>query len=625
MDNLPLCILVPESTKLEAMTDISAAEKLSLNPIHDAGPQDPWWRHAVIYQIYPRSFADANGDGIGDLPGITSRLEHLQMLGVDAIWLSPFFKSPQKDAGYDVSDYHDVDPLFGTLADFDAMLARAHELGLRVIVDIVPNHSSDQHEWFQQALAAAPGSAERDRYMFRDGKGANGEQPPNDWKSVFGGRAWTRVTEADGNPGQWYLHLFDSSQPDFNWHSAEVRNYFEEVLRFWLDRGVDGFRIDVAHGMIKADGLPDWDAEQAMIKKGDKLEDATADSESNATSSADSGAESEDDDTETGDGNEGPMWDQDGVHEIYRAWNRVLAEYPGDRALAGEAWIHELRRMARYVRPDEMQQTFNFAYLTSRWDAQNLRDVVTESLDAFDGVGAPSTWVLSNHDVVRHASRLGLPVPGALPKGISADDVQPDERLGLQRARAASLFMLALPGSSYMYQGEELGLPEHTSLPAEVRQDPAFFRTKGGEIGRDGCRVPLPWVADAPAYGFNDTGDAWLPQPAGWRKYAAEEQYGDEYSTFELYRKALRLRRELGLGTGSLAWVDSGLVGADPEHSVAFVNGDILVVLNLEGGPIRLPAGAEVLASSGELDIKDDVTKVPARTAVWARMYPPLG
>lgn len=589
------------------MTEHSSADGLSTRVIHDGGPSDPWWRHAVIYQIYPRSFADANGDGIGDLPGITSRLTHLQKLGVDAIWLSPFFKSPQKDAGYDVSDYRDVDPLFGTLDDFDAMLARAHELGLRVIVDLVPNHSSDQHEWFQEALKAAPGSPERERYMFRDGKGENGNLPPNDWKSVFGGRAWTRVTEADGSPGQWYLHMFDSTQPDFNWKNQEVREYFEDVLRFWLDRGVDGFRIDVAHGMIKAEGLPDWDAEQAMIAKGD-------------TPAGTPLEELEDEDVETGDGNEGPMWDQDGVHDIYRSWNSLLAQYPGDRALAGEAWIHDLFRMARYVRSDEMQQTFNFAYLTSKWDANNLREVVTESLAAFDSVGAPSTWVLSNHDVVRHASRLGLPVPGALPKGISADDVQPDERLGLQRARAATLFMLGLPGSSYIYQGEELGLPEHTSLPAEVRQDPAFFRTKGAETGRDGCRVPLPWSADEPAFGFNDTGATWLPQPIGWKHYAAEEQYDVEHSTFELYRTALRLRKELTLGTGSLAWVDAGLAGADPDSSVAYTNGDVLVVLNLEGRPITLPSGVEVLVASGELEIKDDATNVPARTAVWARL-----
>jgi len=593
------------------MTSISQSA-LATAPIYEAGPKDPWWRHAVIYQIYPRSFADANGDGIGDLPGITSRLDHLQKLGVDAIWLSPFFQSPQKDAGYDVSDYRAVDPLFGDLDDFDAMLKRAHELGLRVIVDLVPNHSSDQHEWFQAALAAAPGSPERERYMFRDGKGANGSQPPNDWKSVFGGRAWTRVTEADGSPGQWYLHLFDSSQPDFNWENPEVRAYFEDVLRFWLDRGVDGFRVDVAHGMIKADGLPDWDAEQAMIAKGDTpagtpLEELEGDDEP-------------DEDTAPGDGNEGPMWDQDGVHDIYRAWNRVLADYPDDRALAGEAWVHDLERMARYVRSDEMQQTFNFSYLTSKWDAQHLREVVTESLDAFGSVGAPSTWVLSNHDVVRHASRLGLPVPGSLPKGIAADDAQPDERLGLQRARAATLFMLGLPGSSYLYQGEELGLPEHTSLPDDVRQDPGFFRTKGAETGRDGCRVPIPWDPDAPAYGFNETGESWLPQPAGWRKYAASAQYGDPHSTFELYRSMLRLRKEHELGTGSLAWVEAGLEGADAQNSVAFVNGDVLVVLNLEGTPVSLPKGAEVLVSSGELEIKDDVTNVPARTAVWAKL-----
>jgi alpha-glucosidase len=213
--------------------------------IDRATRRDDWWRTAVIYQVYPRSFADADGDGVGDLPGITHRLPALADLGVDAVWLSPFYRSPQDDGGYDVSDHRDVDPLFGTLADFDAMRVRAHELGLKVIIDLVPNHSSDEHVWFQAALASAPGSPERARYIFRDGRGERGELPPNNWESVFGGIAWTRVTEPDGTPGQWYLHLFDTKQPDFDWTNPEVREYFRGVLRFWLDRGVDGFRVDV--------------------------------------------------------------------------------------------------------------------------------------------------------------------------------------------------------------------------------------------------------------------------------------------------------------------------------------------------------------------------------------------
>jgi alpha-glucosidase len=398
-------------------------------------PGPDWRRTAVVYQIYPRSFADSNGDGIGDLPGITHRLPALAQLGIDAIWLSPFYKSPQADAGYDVADYRDVDPVFGTLADFDAMLDKAHGLGLKVIVDLVPNHSSDEHEWFRQALAAAPGSLERERYMFRDGRGENGELPPNNWESCFRGPAWTRTTDADGTPGQWYLHLFDTKQPDWNWENPEVRAEFLDVLRFWLDRGVDGFRVDVAHALIKAPGLPDQQA---------------------AEKAADDAGNPE------GFFNVGPMWDQDRVHEVYREWRALLDTYSPDRILCAEAWVPSLDRLARYVRDDEMHQAFNFDYLESEWDAAHLRSVIDKSVTANETVGAPTTWVLSNHDVVRHVSRLGLPA-GPRPNGIRADDLQPDHELGLRRARAATLLMLALPGSAYMYQGEELGLPDHTA------------------------------------------------------------------------------------------------------------------------------------------------------------------
>ena len=479
-----------------------------------------WWRSAVIYQIYPRSFADADGDGVGDLPGITSRLGHLAELGVDAVWLSPFYVSPQADAGYDVADYRDVDPVFGELSDADALLARAHELGIRVIVDLVPNHTSDEHPWFRAALAAGPGSPERARYIFRDGRGPDGSLPPNDWRSVFGGDAWTRVIETDGRPGQRYLHLFDTKQPDLDWTCGDVWAEMEDVLRFWLDRGVDGFRVDVAHGLVKAPGLPDWDHDQEMI------EGANAD------------------------GERPPMWDQDGVHDVYRSWRKVLDGYDGDRMLVAEAWVAPADRLARYVRPDEMHQAFNFDFLVAPWRAADLRRVVTDSLAEMGSVGAPTTWVLSNHDVVRHASRLGLPVGTPRPHGIAAQDPQPDAELGLRRARAATLLMLALPGSAYLYQGEELGLPDHTTMPHDVRQDPAFHRTGGEEIGRDGCRVPLPWQHDAPAYGFSPTGRSWLPQPPEFAGYALDRQRGVPGSTYEMYRAALRLRRELGLGSG---------------------------------------------------------------------------
>ncbi|MFJ3408081.1 glycoside hydrolase family 13 protein [Promicromonospora sp. NPDC090134] len=575
-------------------------------PVHTPAGSGEWWRDAVIYQVYPRSFADGNGDGTGDLPGVTAKLDHLAQLGVDAVWLSPFYRSPQKDAGYDVADYRDIDPLFGTLADFDEMLAGAHERGLKVIVDLVPNHSSDQHVWFQEALAAAPGSAERERYMFRDGRGPAGDETPNNWQSIFGGPAWTRLApRADDGPlgPQWYLHLFDSTQPDLNWDNPEVRVEFEDVLRFWLDRGVDGFRVDVAHGMIKAAGLPDWDGQVAMVEG--TVEEATEDATDAAAP----------EDGSTGAGNRGPMFDQDGVHDIYRAWHQVLAEYDGDRCLVAEAWVEPLSRLARYVRPDEMHQAFNFSFLTAPWDAATVRTVVNASLSTMEAVGAPTTWVLSNHDVVRHASRFGLEeIGGRQLNGIGATDPQPDTALGLRRARAATLLMLGLPGSAYLYQGEELGLPDHTALPDDVRQDPSFFRTQGAEPGRDGCRVPLPWVGGAPGNGFGPTGKTWLPQPDVYAELAADRQYGVKGSTYEMYRAALGLRRAENLGAGALAWVDSL---ADHPDVVALRVADVVVVANLGASPFALPAEAQVLVASGELD--EDTGELPSDTTVWLR------
>jgi alpha-glucosidase len=533
-----------------------------------------WWNHAVIYQIYPRSFADANGDGVGDIPGIMSKLPHIADLGVDAIWLSPFYTSPQKDAGYDVADYCSVDPIFGSLDDAEKLIDEAHNLGLRIIVDVVPNHSSDQHVWFQQALAAVPGSPERARYMFREGTGASGEFPPNNWESVFGGPAWTRVVEADGSPGQWYLHLFDASQPDFDWKNPEVWDLFRSVLAFWLDRGVDGFRVDVAHGLIKAEGLPDEE----------KVNNPPL-------------------------GNRGPFWDHDGVHAVYQDWRKILEGYGPDKMLCAEAWVMPLAKMAHYVRSDEMHQAFNFGYLATGFEAKALRSIIDDSLEAFGGVGSPSTWVLSNHDVVRHATRFGTDfISQGQPTGIGPNSPEkPDADLGLRKARAATALMLALPGSAYLYQGEELGLPEVIDIPDESRQDPTFFRTNGERYGRDGCRVPLPWESGAPAYGFNTTGESWLPQPHSFAALARDRQVGDPRSTLELYRSLLDLRSQHGLGKGSLAWLEEF-----SSDVVAFANGPVTVVSNTGETPMMAPAGNVVLATSPL-----DGDMIPAFTTVW--------
>ncbi|MBC7723778.1 MAG: glycoside hydrolase family 13 protein [Burkholderiaceae bacterium] len=534
-----------------------------------------WWRSAVIYQIYPRSFADDSGDGIGDLRGITRRLPALAQLGIDAIWLSPFYTSPQRDAGYDVADYCDVDPLFGTLDDFAELEAAASALGLKVIVDIVPNHTSSDHAWFQAAIAAAPGSEERSRYIFRDGTGPGGDIAPNNWDSVFGGPAWTRTTNPDGTPGQWYLHLFDSTQPDLDWENPWVREQFRAILRFWLDRGVDGFRVDVAHGMIKKAGLPDY----------------TPPADSGSMGGGTVGFE-----PEIGSHAEAPTppyWAQDGVHDIYRDWRAILDEYEGDRVMVAEAWVEPLTKLARWVRPDEMHQAFNFSYLESAWTGPTMRRVIDASIDAFSGVGAPSTWVLSNHDVVRHASRLALTAENPQGHGIGPKSPgQPVPALGLRRARSATALMLALPGSAYLYQGEELGLPEVIALPDSAREDPTWFRTNGERYGRDGCRVPIPWEATSPSYGFSTGAASWLPQPGDWAPFARDAQIGVAGSTLELYTRALALRSEHNLGLGSVEWLDG--YGDDV---VAFRNGSVTVIANTGEVAVELPIGKMLLTS----------------------------
>jgi alpha-glucosidase len=533
----------------------------------------PWWRHAVCYQIYIRSFADSDGDGVGDLAGITQRLPYLADLGVDAIWLTPFYRSPQTDHGYDVADYRDVDPLFGSLATFDEMLARAHELGLRVIVDIVPNHSSDQHEWFQAALASGPGSPERERYVFRDGRGSDGGKPPNNWQSVFGGSAWTQVDD-----GQWYLHLFDSGQPDFNWDNPEVGDEFESVLRFWLDRGVDGFRIDVAHGLAKEAGLPDID--DLVLGAPDDLTPSGLSSHALAVR---------------------PYWDQPAVHDVYRRWHRVLGSYEGDRMAIAEAWVPTAETLARYVRPNELQQAFNFLWLQADWSAALFRQVILDTFAAVEPVGASPTWVLANHDVIRTVTRYG------------------DGPMGVARARSAALAMLALPGSAYVYQGDELGLPQ-VDVAEEDRQDPTWRR--GGGVGRDGCRIPIPWAADAEApFGFGPTGSTpWLPQPSDWGARSVAAQDRDPDSVLALYRSALRLRRELVPGLGDrVTLVDRGDadVFAFARAGVGLDEPGLVCVVNC--GAAAVPVGdlGEPILTSGPGSMSDGALAPDA--AGWFR------
>ncbi|MER6970911.1 glycoside hydrolase family 13 protein [Nocardioides sp. NPDC000445] len=508
----------------------------------------------MTYQIYPRSFADADGDGTGDLAGITSRLEYLADLGVDAIWLSPFYPSPQSDYGYDVVDNRDVDPLFGSLSDAEHLLERAHQVGLRVIIDLIPNHTSSAHPWFTEALAAGPGSAERDRYIFRDGRGPDGDEPPTNWRSVFGSGAWTRV---DG--GQWYLHMFDEEEPDLNWRNPEVAEEFRSVLRFWLDRGVDGFRVDVAHGLMK-------DLRDQKVPEGYSPN-------SDPAVMYDAGVEDD------------PMWDRPEVHDVYRDWHKIVASYPGERMLLAEAWTQWPADLRGYLRTDEFDQAFNFLWLQSKWSAVEFTEAIMSTLQALEPSRAWPTWVLSNHDAVRHRTRYG------------------DGPQALARARAATLTMLALPGSAYLYQGEELGLP-HVELPPEHQQDPW---AKGGN-GRDGCRMPLPWSGHAPPFGFSPgEQQPWLPQPVQWADLTVAAQTGRPGSTLEFYRAALAARRRYARGAGDeVRFLDA------PDGVIAFRRGRLSIFLNCGTAPTPLPDG-DVVICSGERP----GSVLPPDDAVW--------
>ncbi|MFC4613109.1 glycoside hydrolase family 13 protein [Cellulomonas algicola] len=531
-----------------------------------------WWRQAVVYQVYPRSFADSNGDGIGDLPGITAKVPYLRQLGVDAVWLSPFYPSALADGGYDVDDYRDVDPRIGTLAQFDEMRAALHAAGIRVVVDIVPNHTSNRHVWFQEALASPPGSRARERYVFRRGLGEHGELPPSDWTSTFGGPAWHPVGDGD-----WYLHLFAPEQPDLNWADDEVRQEFLTTLRFWADRGVDGFRIDVAHALAKdmAEPLPSQADLDADIWGGAH-----------------------------------PLEDRDEVHDIYREWRRLFDEYDPPRTAVAEAWVPAHRR-SRYASPEGLGQAFNFDLLEASWDAASFASIIDKNLELARESGASSTWVLSNHDVVRHATRYALPEGTDLAAWLLTDgtDPRPDEERGRRRARAATLLTLALPGSAYLYQGEELGLPEVADLPADVLQDPTFFRSGGEQKGRDGCRVPLPWASHGPTLGFGGE-HAHLPVPASFERFAVDRQEGDADSTLAFYRRALAARRRLQ-GAETLTWLPDV-----PASVVAFVRpGGWASVTNFGTTSVPKPAG-QVVVSSSPLD----GDRVPGETTVWLRL-----
>ncbi|MFT0846804.1 alpha-amylase family glycosyl hydrolase [Actinomycetaceae bacterium L2_0104] len=563
---------------MSSLTDPSVHPQSGNRLVADAD----WWRQAAVYQIYPRSFADANGDGIGDLRGIISRIDYLATLGIDAVWLSPFYPSQLADGGYDVDDYRDVDPRIGTLDEFDEMLAELHAVGIRVIVDIVPNHTSDRHIMFREALAAGRGSAERDRYIFREGRGGNGELPPADWTSNFGGPAWSRVHD-----GQWYLHNFAPEQPDVNWDSPEIHEEFIRTLRFWADRGVDGFRIDVAHGLAK--DLPEVLPSQAEL------------------------------DALPHDGNH-PLWDRDDVHEIYAQWRTVFNEYSPARTAVAEAWVHS-DRLPPYASPNGLGQAFNFDLLQADFNAAQFKRIVSHNMDLAARSGSSSTWVLSNHDVVRHPTRYGLPdsprdnagkvlqQSGAAFEWLLSGGTSPalDRAGGLRRARAATMFMLSLPGSAYLYQGEELGLHEVVEIEPGQRQDPTFFRTEGRDIGRDGCRVPLPWTSKRPAFGFSEH-DAHLPQPDWFAEASVQAEDSEPSSTLNLYREALHLRQRLQPAE-RMEWVQ-GLCG---EEVLAFVRpGGWLTVTNFGATAVDMPAG-KVLLSSSPLENG----RLPRETTAW--------
>jgi alpha-glucosidase len=525
--------------------------------------------------VYIRSFADGNGDGIGDLAGVRSRLRYLLELGVDAIWFTPWYLSPLADGGYDVADYRAIDPAFGSLAEAERLIAEARDLGIRTIVDIVPNHVSDQHPWFQAALASAPGSPERARFWFRPGRGQDGDEMPNEWVSNFSGPTWTRTQNPDGTPGEWYLHLFSAQQPDLNWSHPDVRAEHEAVLRFWFDRGVAGVRIDSAALLVKDPALPEVPADPRP--------------------------------------GEHPNTDRDELHDIYRGWRGVADSYSDNRILVGEIWLPDIERFAKYLRPDELHTAFNFDFLARPWDAASLKESIDSTLAAHAPVGAPATWVLSNHDVTRPVTRYGQE-DSSFAFATKRHGTPTDLELGRKRARAAALLCAALPGSLYIYQGEELGLDEVQDLPAHQLQDPMYLRSGGADPGRDGCRVPLPWSGTRPPFGFSPAGataEPWLRQPGRWTELTVEAEQKDPRSMLSLYRSMLGIRREnTDLVEGNLRWL------ASADDVLSFARGERFVcVTNFSSHPIELPSGCSLLLASADLT----EGRLPSDASAWLR------
>ena len=562
-------------------------------------PNRKWWQDAVVYQIYPRSFADANNDGIGDLQGIISHLDHIASLNVDAIWMSPCFPSPQHDHGYDVADYFDINPDYGDLATFDLLVAEARKRGIRIMLDVVPNHCSIEHAWFKSAVAAGKGSPLRERFYFRDGRGENGELPPNNWQSIFGGAAWTRITEPDGNPGQWYLHVFDYSQPDMNWEHEDIKKQFDDMLTFWFDRGVEGFRVDAVAVVGKTPGLPDGP-------------DFTGRDDLKVSELATLNPH---------------FQHREEMRPYWARWRALMDRYEADHpgreiVTVSEAYTPEgPLQLLKYLTPDQFHSSFIFDLMLAPWIPSYVREAVENNYRVLAENGANFAWTLNNHDTHRSVTRYGRSIADD-PSSFTGNnlvhrDAPVDIALGTRRNRAMIAFTAALPGTIYLYQGEETGLPEWLELPDNRREDPVFRRTNGEEKGRDGCRVPIPWTSDASSnYGFSAAAGAdapWLPQPEWWGDFAADAQENDPSSILALYRAVMGTRDQFD-PQDAIEWV----LPDDPAL-VAFRRGGILVVMNMSRSDATVPS--DVLGSAQAFLQTDggNGALVPANSTVWFR------